>query len=674
MAKEKESLSIVQKAFWGIGGFAENLANNAFLTLSYPIFGVGMGISPFYIGLALSASRIIDAVTDPLMGNITDNTKSRWGRRRPWIFLGAILMSLTFMGVWYTTQLEKGFSVDANTAGLWHFNGEAEHKHIAVDSGPFQNHGSMKNFIWENAGKFKKALKFTEEDGGVGIRSPFSGLQNTFTVEMYAKSDSFVTGSALFNHRGQNSEVSIRVPERNRIVFSIKDSAGETQELRIDTTLATGVWNHIAAVYNGTQMGLYLNGEQKAVKDIVMDVPWDGTDSSTEIGTSINDDTSTRYSGLIDEVRISDIGRYTADFSLVNIWTPLYLIIMVSLFYMAFTMWVVPYSGLGLELAVDYNERTQLMIFRVLPSFIVGIAIASLYKITLMDQLWGGNEVTGAFYVGAIVAAFMLITAITPAILCRERYAHTRQKKLNMFKAIVQTLEEKPFLLLIGSVFFVFVALFFMIPLLTYISLYYVCQGSKDLMATVGMYTGFVQAGTQILSMFVIGYFAKFFDKKKVLIAGLTVGIIGYLSSWFLFTPESPYLTIIPPVVINIGLCACWVLNGSFSADICDLDELKTGGRREGMYSAVFGFLNKLAIAVVSGVSAWVLVKLGFEGEDLNPTAQQLFTLRWFYIVIPVVAMIGAIICMWKYPLTRERVREIQEKLKQIRGETSLQS
>ena len=100
MKREKPALSVAQKFFWGIGGFAENLANNTFLTLAYPIFGVGMGISPFYIGLALSASRIIDAVTDPLMGNITDNTKSRWGRRRPWIFLGSILMSLIFAAIW----------------------------------------------------------------------------------------------------------------------------------------------------------------------------------------------------------------------------------------------------------------------------------------------------------------------------------------------------------------------------------------------------------------------------------------------------------------------------------------------------------------------------------------------------------------------------------------------
>ena len=460
--RSHSNVPFTQKLAFGSGGFAENLANNALLSLAYPIFAIGMGLSPFYVGLALSASRVIDAFTDPLMGNITDNTKSRWGRRKPYVLVGGILMAVVFAAIWFTPKLEN---------------------------------------------------------------------------------------------------------------------------------------QRLSAAY---------------------------------------------------------------------------LVVMCSLFYMAFTVWVVPYSGLGLEMAVDYHDRTRLMIFRVVPSFIVGAGIGSLYKLTLMDKVWGGDEVVGARYVCSIVAVLMLITSIIPSLFCKERYAQTSQEKINIFNSIALTLKDKAFVLLIGSAFFVFVALFFMIPLLTYISLYYVCGADKQLMGTIGVYTAITQTTTQLLSMAVIAFFAKFFDKKTILIAGLFVGILGYASSWFLFTPQMPYLAVLPPVIINIGLCACWVLNGSFSADICDYDELKTGRRREGMFSAVFGFLSKMAIAVVSTVSASVLVWLGFQGEDLHPTTQQLFTLRWFYIVFPVVAMFGAILCMWRYPLTKERVTEIQQRLEEIRGTTSL--
>ncbi|MBA7537982.1 putative glycoside/cation symporter YagG [subsurface metagenome] len=458
--KQKSSVPTSQKVFWGLGGFAENLSNNTLLSLAYLIFGVGMGISPLYIGIALSASRILDAVTDPIMGNITDNTVSRWGRRRPYIFAGAILMSLLFASIWFTPR------------------------------------------------------------GG------------------------------------------------------------------------------------------------------------------SEISQAI------------------------------------YLITTCSLFYVAFTVWVIPYSGLGLEMVTDYDERTRLMTFRVIPSFIVGVLIASLYAITLKSEWWGGDEVVGARYVGTIIAGLILITGILPSIYCKERYAQKKQEKIDLRSAILFTLKDKAFLLLVGSVFFVFVALFYMIPLLTYINLYHVCEGDKILTGRLGVFTGPSQAITQILATAAIGFFAKYFDKKHVLITGLLIGILGYLSSWFLFTPGNPYLAILPPVIINIGLCACWVLNGSFSADICDYDELKTGRRREGMYSAVFGFLNKAAIALVMLVSSWVLVRLGFEGEDLQPTTQQLFTLRWTYIVIPTVSMIGAILCMWHYPLTKKKVAEIQKELEIRRSKT----
>lgn len=60
-----------------------------------------LGLSPALVGLALALPRVWDAFTDPVMGLISDNTRTRWGRRRPWIFLGAILTGLAFAGLWW---------------------------------------------------------------------------------------------------------------------------------------------------------------------------------------------------------------------------------------------------------------------------------------------------------------------------------------------------------------------------------------------------------------------------------------------------------------------------------------------------------------------------------------------------------------------------------------------
>ncbi len=52
-----------------------------------------------YIAMAVAFARAFDAITDPLMGWITDRTRTRWGRRRPWMMLGAPLCALAFIAL-----------------------------------------------------------------------------------------------------------------------------------------------------------------------------------------------------------------------------------------------------------------------------------------------------------------------------------------------------------------------------------------------------------------------------------------------------------------------------------------------------------------------------------------------------------------------------------------------
>ena len=58
------------------------------------------GVDPLLAGILSGAPRLFDALTDPIMGFVTDNTKSRWGRRRPYIVIGAILSGCFFAAMW----------------------------------------------------------------------------------------------------------------------------------------------------------------------------------------------------------------------------------------------------------------------------------------------------------------------------------------------------------------------------------------------------------------------------------------------------------------------------------------------------------------------------------------------------------------------------------------------
>ena len=91
---------------YGAGGLANNLlaAGSGGMMIA---LNLGYGMNPALVGLLAAIPRLTDAVTDPVMGHISDHTRSRWGRRRPYIFCGAIAAPLVLALLW---QLPEGRS------------------------------------------------------------------------------------------------------------------------------------------------------------------------------------------------------------------------------------------------------------------------------------------------------------------------------------------------------------------------------------------------------------------------------------------------------------------------------------------------------------------------------------------------------------------------------------
>ncbi len=112
--KSKDVVPFGQKAAFGAGHLVLNLLPGA---LGFFMFFLltAFGMDPFLAGLLGGLPRIFDALTDPIMGFISDNTKSRWGRRRPYILIGAILSGVLFALLW---QLNPENSPQYN---FWYF-------------------------------------------------------------------------------------------------------------------------------------------------------------------------------------------------------------------------------------------------------------------------------------------------------------------------------------------------------------------------------------------------------------------------------------------------------------------------------------------------------------------------------------------------------------------------
>jgi len=100
----EDRISFNQKLIYGIGAFVNNLLGAAIGGMMI-VLNLGFGMNPALVGLLGGLPRITDAITDPIMGFISDRTKSKWGRRRPYIFFGAIASGIIFALLW---QLPAG--------------------------------------------------------------------------------------------------------------------------------------------------------------------------------------------------------------------------------------------------------------------------------------------------------------------------------------------------------------------------------------------------------------------------------------------------------------------------------------------------------------------------------------------------------------------------------------
>lgn len=70
-------------------------------TLWMPFFNLGLGLSPALLGGMLMLYRAWDAFCDPVAGNLSDNARTRWGRRRPFLFVGAIVTGALYPLFWH---------------------------------------------------------------------------------------------------------------------------------------------------------------------------------------------------------------------------------------------------------------------------------------------------------------------------------------------------------------------------------------------------------------------------------------------------------------------------------------------------------------------------------------------------------------------------------------------
>jgi GPH family glycoside/pentoside/hexuronide:cation symporter len=111
---DRNKVPLLQKSAFGAGHLVLNLLPGALGVFSFFLL-TAFGMDPFLAGLLGGLPRLYDALTDPIMGFVSDNTKSRWGRRRPYILIGAILSGIFYILLWQMSP------ENSQTYNFWYF-------------------------------------------------------------------------------------------------------------------------------------------------------------------------------------------------------------------------------------------------------------------------------------------------------------------------------------------------------------------------------------------------------------------------------------------------------------------------------------------------------------------------------------------------------------------------
>lgn len=119
--KAEDKIPFSQLAAYGSGGFIPIALFNVVGILVGLMGNISLGLSAFWLGAILIVPRLWDAFSDPIIGHLSDNTRTRWGRRRPYLLFGGIAVAITFVVIWWIPKGEMVHSWFPTDSGFQTF-------------------------------------------------------------------------------------------------------------------------------------------------------------------------------------------------------------------------------------------------------------------------------------------------------------------------------------------------------------------------------------------------------------------------------------------------------------------------------------------------------------------------------------------------------------------------
>ncbi len=360
--------------------------------------------------------------------------------------------------------------------------------------------------------------------------------------------------------------------------------------------------------------------------------------------------------------------------TVVMFWDPMptvvsifiYFMIFKFLYYVTHTVAVVPYYALGAELSNDYQERTKIVAWR----HFVGVpmtVLATLPFFLATQPEWFDSEVTGVAVVMCGVGAIIILTGVLAAFGTKERAEVEPKRELPLREALRITLSNKPFMFLVATVFFYGIGQYFSVSFGVYLINYIIFDGDKSRFTELLMYA---TAAGAIVSMglnLLVRKLGQRYEKVQMFKVGMLLSLTVPAAALIAFQPNEPmWYYVLHVLALPLGNTIVEVLPLSIVADICDIDEVKSGRRREGAFVGVYNSAFKSGYMFAPAVAMILLYFTGFDGSLIQQTQDTKDLMELFMVAGCTVTFLGAIACSRFIRLGKSDIEQAQARLQII--------
>jgi glycoside/pentoside/hexuronide:cation symporter, GPH family len=339
----------------------------------------------------------------------------------------------------------------------------------------------------------------------------------------------------------------------------------------------------------------------------------------------------------------------------------------------AFTVVNVPYTALTAELSRDYDERTSLNQYRFAFSITAGLLAAFFHPIIVNTvKAGGGTEQTGYILsagVWAVVATLPFFFAFWGTY---ERHTPEEEAPMPFREGLRTTFSNRAFRYVIG----IYLLSWLVVQTVSTLVVYYLTYWLRR--AELVPFVLLAVQGSSLLFLFFWTWTSRRIGKKGVYYYGMIWWIVvSFLL--FIVRPEwPPYVIIILGVLAGVGVATAYLVPWAMLPDVIEVDELKTGRRREGAYYGFFVLLQKLGLGLglflvsqALAISGYVTPPPGTTTPIVQPDSA-LLAIRIMIGPVPALILAAGIYLVHKFPIGKKEHDEMLRQLEARRAATPL--